>query len=270
MSRRAWYSSSLRGVSRVASTPSSPAGDPGEDQGVSWMAVAAKISSRRLGGPGRAGWGPATTGEDPGEGPGEPGRPAAARSSPGRARCARSSAEGPREGPGVSGVPVAAKSSSRKLGAPGRAGPTPSSAAAPGEGACVSGTPVAAKSSSRRLVELGRLGAWGCGSSGGAVPSPEGDSGHRGMCVSGCPGGRMAPCPGSPGAVTAGEHAAQGDAPWGGGGGLPLGWRAAGLGWTTKIINGWPTQTPEAAPGTQKVGAPKGAAAAKGGMLSCG
>ena len=39
------------------------------------------------------------------------------------------------------------------------------------------------------------------------------------------------------------------------------GWRAAGLGWTTKIINGWPTQTPEAAPGTQKVGAPKGAAA---------
>ena len=34
------------------------------------------------------------------------------------------------------------------------------------------------KSSSRRLVELGRLGAWGCGSSGGAVPSPEGDSGH--------------------------------------------------------------------------------------------
>ena len=234
MSRRAWYSSSLRGVSRVASTPSSPAGDPGEDQGVSWMAVAAKISSRRLGGPGRAGWGPATTGEDPGEGPGEPGRPAAARSSPGRARCARSSAEGPREGPGVSGVPVAAKSSSR------------------------------------RLVELGRLGAWGCGSSGGAVPSPEGDSGHRGMCVSGCPGGRMAPCPGSPGAVTAGEHAAQGAAPWGGGGGLPLGWRAAGLGWTTKIINGWPTQTPEAAPGTQKVGAPKGAAAAKGGMLSCG
>lgn len=75
MSRRAWYSSSLRGVSRVASTPSSPAGDPGEDQGVSWMAVAAKISSRRLGGPGRAGWGPATTGEDPGEGPGEPGGP---------------------------------------------------------------------------------------------------------------------------------------------------------------------------------------------------
>ena len=37
-----------------------------------------------------------------------------------------------------------------------------------------------------------------------------------------------------------------------------------------KIINDWPTQTPEAVPGTQKVGAPKGAAAAKGGMLSCG
>ena len=33
MSRRAWYSSSLRGVARVASTPSSPAGAPGEDQG---------------------------------------------------------------------------------------------------------------------------------------------------------------------------------------------------------------------------------------------
>ena len=173
MSRRAWYSSSLRGVSRVASTPSSPAGDPGEDQGVSWMAVAAKISSRRLGGPGRAGWGPATTGEDPGEGPGEPGRPAAARSSPGRARCARSSAEGPREGPGVSGVPVAAKSSSRKLGAPGRAGPTPSSAAAPGEGACVSGTPVAAKSSSRRLVwswiHVGWGWGWGLGGKGPKV-----------------------------------------------------------------------------------------------------
>ena len=109
MSRRAWYSSSLRGVARVASTPSSPAGAPGEDQGVSWMAVAAKISSRRLGDPGRAGWAPAMAGEDPGKGPGEPGRPGAARSSPGRARCARSSAEGPREGPGVARMPVAAK-----------------------------------------------------------------------------------------------------------------------------------------------------------------
>ena len=42
------------------------------------------------------------------------------------------------------------------------------------------------------------------------------------------------------------------------------------LGWIMKIINGWPTQTPEAVPGTWKVGALKGAAAAKGGMLSCG
>ena len=30
---------------------------------------------------------PAMAGEDPGKGPGEPGRPGAARSSPGRARC---------------------------------------------------------------------------------------------------------------------------------------------------------------------------------------
>ena len=38
-----------------------------------------------------------------------------------------------------------------------------------------------------------------------------------------------------------------------------------------KILNGWPTQTPEAVPSTQNVGAPKGAAAAtKGGMLSYG
>ena len=38
-----------------------------------------------------------------------------------------------------------------------------------------------------------------------------------------------------------------------------------------KILNGWPTQTPEAVPSTQNVGAPKGAAAAtKGGMLSFG
>ena len=81
----------------------------------------------------------------------------------------------------------------------------------------------------------------------------------------------MAPCPGCPGAVKAGEHAAQGSATWGGGGSFPLGWRATGLGWTTKIINGWPTQTPEAVPGTQNVGAPKGTAVAtKGGMLSCG
>ena len=84
----------------------------------------------------------------------------------------------------------------------------------------------------------------------------------------------MAPCPGCPGAVTAGERAAQGTATWAGGGGFPLGWRATGLGWTMKIINGWPTQTPEAVPGTQKAGAPHGAAAAaaaaEGGMLSCG
>ena len=37
-----------------------------------------------------------------------------------------------------------------------------------------------------------------------------------------------------------------------------------------KIINCWPTQIPEAVLGTQKVGVPKGVAAAKGGMLSCG
>ena len=38
-----------------------------------------------------------------------------------------------------------------------------------------------------------------------------------------------------------------------------------------KILNGWPTQTPEAILGTQNVGAPKRAAVpGKGGMLSCG
>ena len=76
----------------MASTPSSPAGAPGGDQGVSRVAVAARISSRRLGDPGKAGWAPATTGGDPGKGPGEPGMPGAARSAswrlgePGRAR----------------------------------------------------------------------------------------------------------------------------------------------------------------------------------------
>ena len=80
----------------------------------------------------------------------------------------------------------------------------------------------------------------------------------------------LPPCPGCQGAEITGEHAAQGTATWGGGGGFPFGWRATGLGWTMKIINGWPSQTPEAVPGTQKVGAPNGAAAAKGGMLSCG
>ena len=43
-------------------------------------------------------------------------------------------------------------------------------------------------------------------------------TGHRGMCVPACGGGGMAPCPGCPGAVTAGERAAQGTAPRGGGG----------------------------------------------------
>lgn len=80
----------------------------------------------------------------------------------------------------------------------------------------------------------------------------------------------MAPGPGCPGAVTAGQHAAQGAAPWRGDGGFPLGRRAPALGWTMRIINGWPTQTPEAVAGTQKVGAPEGAAAAKGGTLSRG
>ena len=80
----------------------------------------------------------------------------------------------------------------------------------------------------------------------------------------------MAPCPGFRGAKMAGEHAAQGTATWARGGGFPHGGRATGLGWTMKIINGWPTETPEAVPCTQNVGAPKGAAsAAKGGMLSC-
>lgn len=80
----------------------------------------------------------------------------------------------------------------------------------------------------------------------------------------------MALDPGCHGAVTAREDAAQGTALSGGGAGFPLGLRATGLGWTLKIIKGWPTQTPEAVPGTQKVGPPKGAAAAEGGMPSCG
>lgn len=65
----------------------------------------------------------------------------------------------------------------------------------------------------------------------------------------------MAPCPGCPRAVPAGELTAQGPATWAGGGGFPLGQRAPGLGWTMKIIKGWPTQTPGAVPGTQKAGA---------------
>ena len=101
------------------------------------------------------------------------------------------------------------------------------------------------------------------------MPSATGDCGPRLMCVSCCRGGRMAPGPGCQGAVSAGEHVAQGTATWEGSGGSSLGWRATGLGWITKNIHGWPTQTPEAVPGTQKVGAPKGVAAAKGGMLSC-
>ena len=127
---------------------------------------------------------------------------------PGRARGARSLAEGPREGPGMSEMPLAAKisskrlgvqetagccaatteaqveapnvcwmpmsieNSSRTLGVPRRAGCTPALAEAPGEGACMSRMPMATKGSSRRLFKLGRLGGWGCGSSGGVMPSP--------------------------------------------------------------------------------------------------
>ena len=81
----------------------------------------------------------------------------------------------------------------------------------------------------------------------------------------------MAPCPGCTGAVMAGECEGQGTATWAGGDGFPRGWRATRLGWTMKIINGWPTQTPEALLGTQKVGASNcAAAAAEGGMFSCG
>ena len=78
---------------------------------------------------------------------------------------------------------------------------------------------MAAKSSSRRLVELESLGGWGCGSSRGVMPSPKGYSGHHGMYVSDCRGGRLAPGPGCQGAVTAGEHLAQRTATWGGGSG---------------------------------------------------
>lgn len=145
---------------------------------MSRVAVAARISSRRLGDPGKAGWAPATTGEDPGKGPGEPGMPGAARSAtwtlgePGRARCARSPAQGPREGPGVAWMPVAAEICSRRLGVPARAACCTATAEGPGEGPGEAGAPAAAKSSSRRLVGLGRLRGWGCGSSGGAAPSP--------------------------------------------------------------------------------------------------
>ena len=191
----------------MASSPSSPAGAPGGDQGLSHVAVAAKISSRKLADPGKAGWAPVMTEEDPRKAPREPGMPGEARNSswslgePGRARCARSSAQGLREGPGAawilvaakisskrlsvparagcclataeapgegpsdSGTLVAAKSLSRRLGAHGRSGSTPWSAAALGKGPGKDGTPVLAMSSSRRLVGLGRLRGWICGSS---------------------------------------------------------------------------------------------------------
>ena len=77
---------------------------PGEAQGMSWMPIAAKISSRRLGDPGRAWCSPETAVEDTGEGPGEPRMHVEARSTSwrlgeaGRARGARSLAEGPMEG----------------------------------------------------------------------------------------------------------------------------------------------------------------------------
>ena len=60
--------------------------------------------------------------------------------------------------------------------------------------------------------------------------SATGDYGPRLMCVSGCRSGRMASGPGCEGAVSAGEHAAEGTVNWGGGGGSSLGWRATGLG----------------------------------------
>lgn len=52
--------------------------------------------------------------------------------------------------------------------------------------------------SSRRLGKPGRAGYWGCDSSSGAMLSSEGASGHHGMCVSSCAGGRMAPCQSCP------------------------------------------------------------------------
>jgi len=65
----------------MASTPSSPAGAPGEDQGVSRVAVAAKLSSRKLGDPGKAGWAPVMTEKDPRKAPSVPGMPGEARNS---------------------------------------------------------------------------------------------------------------------------------------------------------------------------------------------
>ena len=69
MLRRAWYSSSLRGTSRMASTPLFPEGTCGNDQGVSWVAVAARISCRMLGDWEKAGWAPGRSGENPGKRP---------------------------------------------------------------------------------------------------------------------------------------------------------------------------------------------------------
>ena len=114
------------GVFRIASTPFSSAVAHRENQGVSWVAVTAKISPRRLDDPGRAEWSPVMTIEDPREGPGEPEMHMGARSSSwrlgecGRARCDCASAAATEEGACVSRMPVAAKSSSRKLGVPGR------------------------------------------------------------------------------------------------------------------------------------------------------
>ena len=102
------------------------------------MAVAAKLSSRKLGDPGKAGWAPAVTEKDPRKAPSEPGMPGEARNSswslgePGRARCARSSAQGLREGPRVAWILVAAKISSKRLGVPARAGCCAATAEAPG------------------------------------------------------------------------------------------------------------------------------------------
>ena len=71
----------IEGYSRISSTTSSFAAAPGEDQGMPWKDVEAKISSRRLGDPGRARWSPVRIVEDPREGPGEPRMYMAGRSS---------------------------------------------------------------------------------------------------------------------------------------------------------------------------------------------
>ena len=86
------------------------------------MALAANISSRRLGVQGSAGWSPTMTVEDPGEGTCVSGMTVAARSSSwrldesGSVRYAPSLAQDTREGPVMSRMPVSAKISSKRLG----------------------------------------------------------------------------------------------------------------------------------------------------------